>query len=136
MLCFSGFEQYSRWVPLNRLQVTRSKFIKHQLDTTRTLIGCAMFNDFMKYTKYSEVTSLFTSIFIRNTIAREPFSTKFYFPNGILALKIASNNSLAKTISKRARQPYSQVPGRFQVTGMMIEGFFWVCDLVAIFWPS
>ena len=99
MLCFSGFEQYSRWVPLNRLQVTRSKSIKHQLDTTRTLIGCAMFNDFMKYTKYSEVTSLFTSIFMRNTIAR-PFFPKFYFPNGILALKIASNNSLTKTISK------------------------------------
>ena len=126
MLCFSGFEQYSRWVPLNRLQVTRSKSIKHQLDTTRTLIGCAMFNDFTKYTKYSELTSLFTSIFIKNTIAREPFFPKFYFRNGILALKIASNNSLTKTISKRARQPYSQVPGRFQVTGMMIEGFFWV----------
>ena len=84
-----------------------------------------MFNDFMKYTKYSEVTSLYTSIFIRNTIGRETFFPKFYFPNGILALKIASNNSLTKTISKRACQPYSQVPGRFQVTGMMIEGFFW-----------
>ena len=105
MLCFSGFELYPRWVPLNRLQVTRSKSIKHQLDTTRTLIGCAMFNDFMKYTKYSELTSLFISTFIRDTIAREPFSPKFYFRIGILALKIASNNSLTKTISKRARQP-------------------------------
>ena len=69
MLCFSGFEQYSRWVPLNRLQV----------DTTRTLIGCAMFNDFMKYTKYSELTSLFTSSLSGTQLLENPFS-QILFP--------------------------------------------------------
>ena len=62
MLYFSGFELYSRWVPLNRLQITRSKSIKHQLDTTRTLIGCAMFNDLSKCTKYSELLFSFLSL--------------------------------------------------------------------------
>ena len=110
MLCFSGFELYSRWVPLNRLQVTRLKSIKHQLDTTRTLIGCAMFNDFIKYTKYYSLNFLFISIFIWNTIAREPFFPKFYFPDGILALKIVSNiepdqNDLEASSSTVAKSP-------------------------------